>query len=141
MTERISYSFCESLRAQQAAAEGSMRKEFAQGVYTLEKPYIKLNPYLINPLSAVVAFRTEEETAVTVTIFGKENKGTIVHTFPRKKEHILPILGLYGGYGNQVELRLYGGRAHTITIRTEALSERVQNFCPFGQSRSILRRS
>ena len=98
MTERISYSFCESLRAQQAAAEGSMRKEFAQGVYTLEKPYIKLNPYLINPLSAVVAFRTEEETAVTVTIFGKENKGTIVHTFPRKKEHILPILGLYGGY-------------------------------------------
>ena len=80
MTERISYSFCESLRAQQAAAEGSMRKEFAQGVYTLEKPYIKLNPYLINPLSAVVAFRTEEETAVTVTIFGKENKGTIVHT-------------------------------------------------------------
>ena len=73
----------------------------------------------------MAAFRTEEETAVTVTIFGKENRGTIVHTFPKKKEHILPILGLYGGYDNQVELRLYGGRSHTITIRTEALSERV----------------
>ncbi|MCI8861449.1 MAG: aryl-sulfate sulfotransferase [Lachnospiraceae bacterium] len=125
MTEGVSYSFCESLRSRQAEAERSMLKEFAQGVYTPEKPYIKLNPYLINPLSAVVAFCTKEETAVTVTIFGKENKGNIVHTFPRKKEHILPILGLYGGYDNQVELRLYGGRSHTITIRTEELSERV----------------
>ena len=69
MTEGVSYSFCESLRSRQAEAERSMLKEFAQGVYTPEKPYIKLNPYLINPLSAVVAFCTKEETAVTVTIF------------------------------------------------------------------------
>ena len=75
MTERISYSFSESLPARQAQAEASMLEEFAAGAYTLEKPFLRVNPYLINPLSAVVAFRTEEETAVTVTIFGKENKG------------------------------------------------------------------
>ena len=125
MTERISYSFSESLPARQAQAEASMLEEFAAGAYTLEKPFLRVNPYLINPLSAVVAFRTEEETAVTVTIFGKEERGTIVHTFPKAKEHMLPILGLYGDYDNQVELRLYGGRAHTLTIRTKPLDPQV----------------
>lgn len=116
MEERISYSFCDSLRKRQAEAERSMLEEFAAGSYTLEQPYIRLNPYLINPLSAVVAFRTEAETAVTVTIYGKEERGNIVHTFPAAKEHILPILGLYGGCANQVELRLYGGRAQCLSL-------------------------
>lgn len=125
MAERISYSFCESLRNKQAEAERAMLEEFAAGVYTLEQPYIRLNPYLINPLSAAVAFRTETETAVTVTIYGKEERGNIVHTFPKAKEHILPILGLYGDHANRVELRLYGGRARTITIQTAPLDTEV----------------
>ena len=50
MEERISYSFCDSLRKRQAEAERSMLEEFAAGSYTLEQPYIRLNPYLINPL-------------------------------------------------------------------------------------------
>lgn len=122
MAERIPYSYCESLVERQAKAEQSMLDEFAAGSYTWERPLVKLNPYLINPLSAVVLFRTEEETAVTVTVFGKEKKGNIVHTFPRAKEHILPILGLYADCENRVELRLYGGSARMITIRTEALT-------------------
>lgn len=121
MAERIPYSYCESLIKRQAKAEKTMLETFAAGDYTLERPLVILNPYLINPLSAAVLFRTEEETAVTVTVFGKEERGTFVHTFPRAKEHILPILGLYAGHANQVELRLYGGRAHTVTIRTEPL--------------------
>ncbi len=122
MEKKIPYSYLESLVKRQTAAEKEMLETFASGVYTLEQPMVKLNPYLINPLSAVVLFRTEEETAVTVTIYGKEERGTIVHTFPRAKEHILPIAGLYADYENKVELRLYGGRAQTISIQTEALS-------------------
>ncbi len=125
MTERISYNFCESLLARQDEAERSMLDAFAADTYTLEHPFLRVNPYLINPLSAVVAFRTEEETAVTVTIFGKEERGTIVHTFPKAREHILPILGLYGDYANQIEIRLYGGRANRLTIQTEPLEEQV----------------
>lgn len=125
MTERISYNFCESLLARQDEAERSMLDAFAADTYTLEHPFLRVNPYLINPLSAVVAFRTEEETAVTVTIFGKEERGTIVHTFPKAREHILPILGLYGDYVNQIEIRLYGGRSNRLTIQTESLDEQV----------------
>ena len=122
MAERIPYSYCESLVKRQTKAEREMLDAFAAGDYTLEQPLIKLNPYLINPLSAVVLFRTEKETAVTVTIYGKEERGNIVHTFPQAKEHILPIVGLYADCENCVELRLYEGRAHKITIHTEPLS-------------------
>ena len=119
MSDRISYSFCESLVKRQAEAEKQMLAEWKSGDYTFEKPLIKLNPYLINPLAAVVLFTTEEETAVTVTVYGKEERGNIVHTFPRAKEHVLPILGLYADRENRVELRAYEGRTQELTIRTE----------------------
>ena len=99
------YRFEKHLIVQQAEAERAMLNTFHQGEYTLEHPLVCHNLYLINPLSAVVAFRTEEAVAVTVTVFGKAKQGTISHTFPRAKEHILPVLGLYSGYKNQVEIR------------------------------------
>ena len=61
----INYSFDESLVTKQNAAEKAMLEEFHAGNYTFENPFVKLNPYLINPLAAVVMFKTEEEVAVT----------------------------------------------------------------------------
>ena len=88
------------------------------GDYTLKHPLVSPNLYRINPLSAVVAFRTETEQAVTVTVKGKSREGDISHTFPRAKEHILPILGLYPGWKNQVEIREYRGESVTLEIET-----------------------
>lgn len=122
MAEQILYSFCESLVRRQAEAERVMLEEFRKGTYTIEKPFVKINPYLINPLAAVVMFMTEEETAVTVTVYGKEARGNIVYTFPPAKEHILPVLGLYADFENKVELRAYEKDAHEIRIQTEKLS-------------------
>lgn len=122
MSDAIAYTWVDSLVARQTRAEEEMLRQFAQGDYTLEKPLVKKNPYLINPLAAVVLFRTEQETAVTVTVYGKETRGNIVHTFPKAREHVLPILGLYPGWDNLVELRLYEGRANRISIPTEPLN-------------------
>lgn len=74
------------------------------------------NAYLISPLSAVVCFETEEETAVTVTVLGKTRQGNISHTFPKAKKHVLPVVGLYSDYENKVELRAYRGDSHVVTI-------------------------
>lgn len=103
---------------QQGEAEAAMLETFGKGDYTLKKPLVCHNLYLINPLSAVVAFRTETEQAVTVTVKGKRREGDISHTFPKAKEHILPILGLYPGYKNQVEIREYRGDSVTLEIET-----------------------
>ena len=110
------YSFEEHMIKKQARAEEAMLKELRSGVYTIDNPLVSYNLYLINPLSAVISFYTEEETAVTVTVFGKAKEGNITHTFPRAKEHVLPVVGLYSGYVNRVEVREYRGKVHTVEI-------------------------
>jgi len=112
----IKYTFSKHLIDRQAEAEEAMLKEFEAGNYTIENPLVKYNLYLISPLSAVVCFETEEEVAVTVTVKGKTPQGNMSHTFPKAKKHVLPVVGLYSDYNNQVELRLYRGRAHTVEI-------------------------
>ncbi len=121
----INYSFTRSLVDRQNEAEQAMLAELRAGSYTLENPLVKLNPYFINPLAAMILFTTEEETAVTVKVLGKNPEGTMKHTFPKAKEHVLPVLGLYGGYENTVEIELYRGSKHTVKIQTEPLSKDV----------------
>lgn len=107
---------CRHLISRQKEAEDEMLKELRTGNYTLKQPLIRYNLYLVNPLSAVLAFNTEKETAVTVTVLGKRREGNISHTFPKAREHVLPVLGLYSGWNNQVEIRLYRGGKTVMEI-------------------------
>lgn len=123
--ETIKYSFLPSILTRQAEAEDAMLAEFESGNYTIENPLVKYNPYIINPLAAVVLFRTEKEVAVTVTVRGKDKHGDIRHTFPKATTHILPVLGLYADYDNTVDIQLYRGYKKTIHIQTEPLGSDV----------------
>lgn len=125
MAERINYVFDESIVERQNAAEKAMLAELESGNYTIENPLVKLNPYFISPCAAVVLFKTEEEVAVTVTVYGKEKEGTMMHTFDKAKTHVLPVLGLYPDYENTVDIQLYRGFTKTIKIQTEPLSKDV----------------
>ena len=100
----------------QKESEEKMLAEFESGNYTVENPLVKTNVYLINPLSAVVCFKTEEETAVTIRVRGKTKAADIVHTFPKAKTHVLPVLGLYANYNNTVEITPYRGNTTTVHI-------------------------
>ena len=117
------YSFEEHMIKKQARAEEAMLKGLRSGAYTIDNPLVSYNLYLINPLSAVISFYTEEETAVTVTVFGKAKEGNITHTFPRAKEHVLPVVGLYSGFVNRVEVREYRGKVHTVEIEVPDVFE------------------
>ena len=117
------YTFEEHMIKKQARAEEAMLKELRSGAYTIDNPLVSYNLYLINPLSAVISFYTEEETAVTVTVFGKAKEGNITHTFPRAKEHVLPVVGLYSGFVNRVEVREYRGKVHTVEIEVPDVFE------------------
>lgn len=117
------YSFEEHMIKKQARAEEAMLKELRSGAYTIGNPLVSYNLYLINPLSAVISFYTEEETAVTVTVFGKAKEGNITHTFPRAKEHVLPVVGLYSGHVNRVEVREYRGKVHMVEIEVPDVFE------------------
>ena len=61
MSDKITYSFCDSLVKRQAEAEKQMLAEWKSGDYTFEKPLIKLNHTRsrVHPLAAVVLFTTK----------------------------------------------------------------------------------
>ena len=135
----INYTYSDSIITRQNAAEKAMLDEFHAGNYTLTNPLVKLNPYLINPLAAMVLFTTEQEVAVTVRVLGKEPEGTMMHTFPKAKEHILPILGLYAGHDNIVEIELYRGAKHTITITTPETTDEIPQLVRMETTAGYLR--
>lgn len=116
--EAVQHIYVDSLMKRQNEAEQAMLRELEEGNYTYQNPLVKYNPYQISPLSAVVLFRTEEETAVTVTVRGKTKEGNVGHTFPKAKTHVLPVLGLYNDYENQVEIYPYRGEPAVIRITT-----------------------
>ena len=94
----VDYKKVEHIIDRQAKAEEEFLAEFRAGNYTINNPLVKLNPYLITPLTAVILFKTPIRTEATITVLGKEAAGNITHTFPAAKEHILPIYGLYADY-------------------------------------------
>ena len=109
----------------QYAAEQAMLAECRNGDYGIETPYVKLNPYLIAPLTALVYFKTPQATTATVRVKGKEEAGDISFTFPAAEEHFLPVYGLYADTANTVEITLGNGTKSTLTIQTEKAPESV----------------
>ncbi|MCD7954174.1 MAG: aryl-sulfate sulfotransferase [Lachnospiraceae bacterium] len=94
---------------------------------TFEDPLLIQNPYQNAPLTAVLAFETTEECSVRVTVKGKSDGGVdISDTIDAATLHIVPILGLYAGYDNEVVVELLAADetvldALTLTITTEGL--------------------
>lgn len=121
----IKYTKKEHIIHQQKANEEAFLAELANGDYTLANPLVKLNPYIICPLSAMILFKTPRPEEVTIIVKGKEPAGDIVHRFPAAYDHVLPVYGLYAGYDNTVEIVLQDGTKNSVTITTDHLMEGV----------------
>lgn len=121
----IKYTKKEHIIHQQKANEEAFLAELANGDYTLANPLVKLNPYIICPLSAMILFKTPRPEEVTIIVKGKEPAGDIVHRFPAAYDHVLPVYGLYAGYDNTVEIVLQDGTNNSVTITTDPLMEGV----------------
>lgn len=121
----IKYTKKEHIIHQQKANEEAFLAELANGDYTLANPLVKLNPYIICPLSAMILFKTPRPEEVTIIVKGKEPAGDIVHRFPAAYDHVLPVYGLYAGYDNNVEIVLQDGTKNSVTITTDPLMEGV----------------
>lgn len=118
MSKSIKYERVPHIINRQMELEKQFLKEFAEGCYTYNKPLVKLNAYGICPLTAMILFKTPVHCEVTVRILGKQQGGTIEHTFPGARKHILPVYGLYANYCNKVEIVLSTGESSIIEIQT-----------------------
>ncbi|MCD7765692.1 MAG: aryl-sulfate sulfotransferase, partial [Lachnospiraceae bacterium] len=118
---------------QTQAISDAIVAEVENNGYTFENPLVIQNPYQNTPLTAVVAFETDEACEVRVTVKGKteEQEQDLTDVIDAATLHIIPVLGLYAGYDNEVVLELLDADGNatetkTITITTEALPSALQ---------------
>lgn len=111
---------------QQDRAEQLYLEAYKNGNYTIHEPFVKVNPYLIAPLTAVVMFPTEESVAVCVTVHGKEKAQDFSFNYKEATEHVLCIYGLYADYDNKVTITTSAGETTQLTISTGVAPKNLQ---------------
>ena len=117
----------------QYAREQEILADYYGASYIFSEPYMILDPYAMNPLSALVMFETESPCEVEVTVLGDTIHSTYTYvksvTEPRAE---IPIIGLYAGRENKVSLKIAhsGGASETneLRIRTEELPADFQTY-------------
>lgn len=115
----VQYKEVTSIIQQQYESEVAFLNEYETGNYSFEAPYVKLNPYLIAPLTALILFKTEEPTQVKVIVKGKTKDGDMMYRpTSDTKNHVIPVYGLYADYENTVELYLTSGECSVVKIQT-----------------------
>jgi len=117
LTEVPSYD----LLALRYGRELELLEDYGQGSYTLDEPYIVIDPFDFNPLSALVMFEIGEDCEAQVTVQGDDAYSTYTYAHwvkaPRAE---VPLIGLYAGRVNTVSIAA-GGEAAELKITTEPL--------------------
>src|SRR5699024_3130824 len=98
--------------------------------YTVDDPFIKVDPYDASPLSALVMFETEEPVKVKVTTGSGDVP--IVRTWDElETSHAIPVLGLYPDQDNKVTIEITDedgdAEESEVTITTDALPDDFMN--------------
>src|SRR5699024_10004764 len=90
---------------EQAKMDEELLAEYEKDDYTVMNPFVKLDPYDASPLSALVMFDTKETVRVEVRTERSKYEETIKKERAKgETEPAIPILGLYPGVENKVEI-------------------------------------
>ena len=108
--------------------EQKILADYQQDKYTVDSPYIILDPYRLNPLSALIIFDISKSGDAEVVIQGDDAYSTYKYTHkisaPRAE---VPILGLYAGRENTVTLNI-DNEKYEYKISTEPLPLDMQEY-------------
>lgn len=120
-TEQMSFSEVKStdiLEAQEKINE-NLQAELTEGGYTLENPFVVVDPYGLSPLTALVLFETEESARISVEVAGLRGGESFENIFTEEKiQHIIPVYGLYSEEETDVTLvaTYEDGRTETTVL-------------------------
>ncbi len=100
-----------------------LQNEYKNGEYSIENPFIKIDPYDFNPLCAVVMFESDEPLAISYTVDGDVPYSLSIDGF--KTSHEIPVICLYEDRANQVLITATDEKGnisnYTYEITTEPL--------------------
>ena len=105
----------------QAQALAEIKERLREGKYHKEKPYLKLNPFLIAPLSLLLAFESEEEWAYHIAV----NGDFFFQEKAKTRNHVFILWGLKPDTANEIKLSLEGKEDTLVHVRTEAIDNLV----------------
>lgn len=126
MSNKVMHTYSDHLITRQNRAEKEFLAAFEAEKPTLENAHVLVNPYFINPLCALILFKSEKPASATMTLHGKRNaRENIVHTFPEGTSHAIPVIGLYEGIATDVTVELSTGEKKTFSIMSQPLPEDV----------------
>jgi arylsulfate sulfotransferase len=111
-----------SIMELQHAREVEILEDYNAAEYTLDDPYVILDPYNMNPLSALAMFNTSTALDITVTV---GDMAYIRRVDAGRAE--VPILALYPGTDNTVTLST-GDESVTLSILTEPIPASMQQY-------------
>jgi arylsulfate sulfotransferase len=108
------------------AKERTILNAFKKGTYGIENPLVIQDPYDAVPLTALIFFKTDKPSRITLDVTGKDEWSGVQYTFPGEiMEHEIPVAGLYPDYENRVTLSAsYADgttETNTLMIRTDPL--------------------
>lgn len=80
---------------------------FSKGEWSLEIPYVNINPYGQNNLSAYVGITTDQPVKYSYIVSGKTENTNYSHsTNEYEVSPLIPVIGLYNNYDNEVNVIL-----------------------------------
>jgi len=110
----------------QANQEQLILEDYSSGAYTLDDPYIIVDPYQMNPLSALILFNTERDEDYRITVVAQNDYASLSTLISTKKGRVeIPVIGLFPGTNNTI---LIESASQTVTyhIETEPLPQDFQ---------------
>ena len=113
----------------QAQQELDIKNDYAAGSYTFENPYVIVDPYEMNPNTALVIFEGKKAGNIDVEIQGDDEFATLRYAKYSRNTHFeIPIIGLYAGRENIVRLNNQQGDIVQLSIRTDPLPVDFQTY-------------
>ena len=130
--------FRTNIRREQSCSIKSLTRDYlykqllSSGEYTFDHMLVIKDPYGEAPLTALALFILEEPACVRVTTKGNLKETDFVTELPKKKEHRVPILGMYAEKANDIVIEILDDegncvKSHTFTIRTKRLPKSLRN--------------
>ncbi len=100
-----------------------INNEYNKKEYSFKKPYVKVDAFMRSPLSALVKFQTSEPVRITVKVVGKGTPDVVYSFDEYRKEHEVPLVGLFADYKNMVVITATNRQgiknSEKITVQTE----------------------
>lgn len=127
----------QTLIAEQNEMLATIKTEYENGNYTLDDPFVAIDPVDSNNLSAIVAFESDQALTYSYTVQAKEEDG-YPFTYSVDEEQsgtiVVPVVGLYSDYKNTVDLTVTIGAQETTTSLEIQTTESDDKFVAGGSS-------